>query len=300
MNPITELHSSHLSANCMKQVYLQHNGMYVPEMPSAMYKGSLAGKACEYLHENNAWDNVPWCMACAREAVGIDLEKENRHLTDAVKRDEKKIVMEVGERIFDYARRFGPLFSQCDHIGTELPVRWTLEHNSLAEPFPCASHIDLLCRDSNDVFGRGAGRLILVDQKYTDEAPTWDYVTRNQQMMLYQLVIYKGEVLLDDEWIRFEEWCASALIHLPSLHVYKKASGEFKKGDEKPLEKILLWTNFREDSVDRMKSELAVKARCFRNGDYPASPSAVGCMTCCSKQWCDRYDMAEIKESNDE
>ncbi len=304
---ITDLRSGDLTADCMHERALVRQGKYDPHMPEAMYRGNFIGKACQFLIESNEWseDGCAGALQYATIEVQADLVKENRMLTDAVIANRERIHKDIGERVFEFARRFGPRFKACKLIGCELPIRWTLEHESLSEPIEFGSHLDVLLRDTRDVWGRGEGRLVWIDFKDRKDSPTFGYIARNGQFILYQLSLWEGQVQVDKDgpedegWTQFGEWAAAAWFHLPNLHVYKKATKgkdedgnpiTYAKGDSRPLSAIVKWANFRKDRADDMKTALAERARMFQLGIYPMNPGPVTCFLCSSQDWCDRFD----------
>lgn len=305
MIPVTvngDLHSSDFTASCLHEMALKRQGHYIADMPRAMYRGNWAGKVLEHLHRDNHWDDDSFVSAVrwATTDVQDDLVKEKRQLTQSVIDNREAIHKETAKICQQYMIRFGPRFKECKLIGCELPIRWTLEHPSLDKPASCASHLDLLFRDPKGVWGRGENRLIWWDWKYREEVPTFDYLGRNQQFIMYQLGLYEGQVMIGDDWIDFGEWAASAWIHLPNFKVYeKKTKGKdddgnpcvYLKGDSRPDRSIIRWTNFRRDRAPQMKEPLAVRARMVQLDLHPTNPSPIGCSICQSRDWCERFDI---------
>ena len=303
---ISEFHSGDLTEPCARKVQLWHEGKFVSEMPTAMYRGSVAGKALERLHVSGDW-SVDGCTQAMIHAVGAvqdDLKAEKRTLTEAVITNRQEIHEDVARCVMDYAKRFGKRFAACKQIGCELPIRWTMERDD-GEPIYFASHLDLLFRDVDGVWGKGEGRLIWWDWKWRQDAPSNEYLVRNHQFILYQLAVLHGQVMIDDDlWIDFGEWPACAWVHLPYLKPFGRATKalsdngdveHYAKGDTRPDRAIVRWAIFRRDRQDDMAGELLERVKMFEAGVFPMTPDPIGCQLCESRQWCPRFDLARLQ-----
>ena len=295
---MAEYHSGDLTAPCMRQVQLRWEGKYTLEMPTAMYRGSFASYVLEHLHKSGKWDMDGVAKAGAKALVSInaDIKKERRTLSETVIRDRDEIHEEVIWVVREYAERLGPLFQQCKLIGCELPCRVTLGDYNFA------SHIDLLYRDTNDVFGQGKGRLCLWDFKYRDKVG-WEYLARNHQLMLYCICGSMGQFQVDDFWLSFDQWPAVAWCHLPFLMPFKKrqvikdeqgVEREYLKGEQRPLTTVVRWCDYKPERADDMIRELCVRPQMYEAGLFPMNPDPIGCQLCESKSWCPRMDMSQL------
>ena len=242
------------------------------------------------------WDEKAVTEAGIRavKEVAADCKREGRLLTEAVIKNADAIHKEVFVVVYEYARRFGERWQECVTIGAEVPVRLTIEGTTFA------SHMDLVFRDTHNVWGMGADRLGFVDFKWRDTSPTAHYLCRNPQFLLYQLGCYRGKLLVDGMWVEFGEWPSAAWIHLPYLKPYLKMTtavdenGEavtYLKGDSRPDKAIFRWIPFLEANADMMAQELLMRPRMYALGIYPMNPDPIGCHVCPSNQFCFRPDM---------
>jgi hypothetical protein len=295
---IAEIHSGDLTASCPRERYHFHRGEYENLMQTALYRGSFVGKLLEELHNANDWHDeaIQTAAMKAVDMVAADIKAEKRVLSDAVKANRKEIHQEAVTCATQYAERFAERFSLCEHIGCEIPIRWRMNGREIA------SHIDLLVRDTRNVFQRGPGRLILGDWKFRQDAPTIDYLSRWPQGMLYALGTKYGELLIDDFWTPMDEWPAVCWLHLPHLKVYQKKTtakddlGQtvtFLKGESRPDNAIVRWASFKEERVPSMVEEIMTRVEMYDAGLYPMMPTAVGCYLCPSREWCDRFDLGQ-------
>ena len=73
-----------------------------------------------------------------------------------------------------------------------------------------------------------------------------------------------------------------------------KATGEifnFKKGDVRPMEKVVRWVGYANAARQVATDEIANRIRMMRQGHFPTNPDPLGCALCPSQQWCHRFDM---------
>ncbi len=308
--PDIEYHSGEITRPCPKNIQLRQEGKFNPEMQTAMYRGAFASYLMEYLHGANEWDDdaVAAAGVLAIQKITDDIEKEGRELSDTVENSREDIHSEVLWCIIEYARRLGPMFKQCKFIGCELPCRVTVSVTPTGKRRPkkinFASHTDLLFRDPLNVFGQGKNRLCLWDFKFTKDSPTWDYLTRQPQLLLYFVCGLEGSFLLDDMWIEFNEAPALAWCHLPHLKPFKRrttctdddgVTTEYVKGNARPLKNVVRWCNYRIDRLDDIKFELCQRPLMYEAGFYPMIPDAIGCHLCESREWCPRFDLSHLE-----
>lgn len=295
----SDIHTSDLTSACTHQVYLRHMNRYHPHAPTALFRGVMSGLVLEKIHasdysEGKVGDLVELCY----EETAKNLEEEGRERTESVIENKPVICEEVAAMAERYIARLMPLFEQCELIGTEVPCRLTLGDVNFA------SHMDLLVRDTSDVFGYGRGRILCIDWKFRKEAPTRAYLARNQQFTLYWLMIMHGSVMsfpAVDGWVEYNENCQMVWCHLPYLKPFGRKTVqkddrdqeiEYKKGDERPVRSIMRDVNFRPDGVDIMSSDLTERVEMMRAGFFPKSPDPIRCQICESQDFCDRADIA--------
>jgi len=269
-------------------------------MQTALYRGSFAGKMLEELHNADKWEPADIAAAglLAVKRIKDEIKTEGRVISDSVKENYEKIHAECIEGVSQYANRFAERWQECKHIGCEIPIRWT--HNGIR----FASHLDLVVRDTHNVWGRGKDRLLIIDWKWRQDAPTIDYLARSPQLMLYCLATRYGELLIDDFWTPMDEWPAICWLHMPHLKVYKKKTHTkdeqgvevtYEKGDSRPDGAILRWAPFKQDRAADMIDELMTKVAMYEAGLFPMNPTPVGCFLCPSREWCDRWDMEKAQ-----
>ena len=147
---IKEIHSSDLTASCMKFVQLRLQGKVRPSAPTAMFRGLVAGETLRYLHErvlHGGSDEPALYTPLVNEAIASvkkTLSEEGRMVTEAVEANMADIVSDIGMFAENYYRKFKDRFASSQFMGCEVPVRW-----KFAPRMPeFASHIDLLIRDA--------------------------------------------------------------------------------------------------------------------------------------------------------
>lgn len=293
--PILEdIHSSELIANCKRAAMYRKLEKVNRVMGKALFRGLMGHAAMEEVHQGN-WSllDIPNIMNRACDNTVEKAARERRVLSIPVIRDMEKNKREVGRLVAHYIERQGGYFAKCKQIGVELPVRWTLDVSGL-DPMHFASHIDLLYRDEYDL-------IRIRDFKFQDEAPTMEYLRKNLQMFLYHFCVAEGIVKLydtdnDDDWVFFGEQPVMEVADMTNFKpYYMKSSTEdretgevtkHKKGDIRPLEKIVkIWT-FEPDRERIMKKELSEPVVLMRAGIWPANPDKRGCNLCESEEWC--------------
>ena len=305
MSAGADVHTTELTDSCLRRVLLRHEQKIRPAATTALFRGLLAGKALEFVHDGDNYDTLDHAMGLISRALCSELEDEGRIISDSVIKNMSSIQEDVLRVVEQYINRFMPLFEQCELIGTELPCRLFMGGTNYA------SHLDLLVRDTNNVFGYGQGRLLCIDWKYRQEVPTKAYLSRNLQFFLYWLTIKEGSVMAYpavDGWIDYGEvpqmiWC-----HLPNMKPFgrkttsKDGDGNpvvYSKGDERPITSILKAVNFLDDPdvVSEMKKDMADRVEMMRSGFFPKSPDPVGCQVCEAQDFCSRGDTPIIMEN---
>lgn len=291
-----EIHTSDLTASCLRSVQLKHQGKIVGSYTTALYRGQLAGHVCAWIHQHNAWtpDGVVDAINASVPVVAQLATDERRPISDAVKANMPEIHEEVAKHIGHYVDRLKDYFSKCELIGCELPVRMTLDLPG-AGPTNFASHLDLLFRDSH-------GQLQCWDWKWQDESPTMQYLGRNLQFVTYYLMLVHGEVLLDSDlgmWQQFGEFPAMAWVDLAGFKSYSRRTegkdrltGEvvvYAKGDNRPLDNIVRRWTFSPDREADMLKELSLRAVMMQHDIWPMSAEKIACFVCDSQRFCPAF-----------
>ncbi len=279
-----EIHTSDLTGSCLRQVQLKVEGKAYGETTGALYVGNVVHPALAWLHNHDRWDRSA-CEAAVLHGVKVceaEAKQENRPLSPSVKEKRSDYMAESLELVVLYAQRLKPARDETI-IGTEIPLRFTLEHESLDEPHEFATHIDLLGRNRDGV-------LVIDDWKTGKESPSFSYLSRNMQLALMWLGLLDGEILEPTlgTWERLGERAIVQWIHIRSLKPYSKGGNGFKKGDARPLEKIRFAVGFVHEQ--RIRDELALRVRMVRAGHFPTNPDAIGCMLCDCKAACPSFD----------
>lgn len=278
--PIAEIHTSELTANCLRAVQLRHEGKWEPHSGTAMMRGDMFGKAAEWVHNNDAWHADKAVPAVLDAMRRIKLEPDT--LSDAAKRDINTIGAEVQRAIQAYISQFKDYFARCKLIGTEVPIRWQIDGREFA------SHLDLIFREEWD-----GGALRVWDWKWTKDAPTQEYIARNLQMASYWWAVKHGEVMLGDDWWQdLDEYPLVSMVYVPHLMPYKKATKrgdtQYKAGDRRPIESIVITADHSDEGavLDALRERIAL----MDGGIWPTNPNPVGCLICESRRWCPRFD----------
>ena len=131
---LAEIHSSELTGSCLRKIYHRLNGEVTGATTTALYRGLVAGRAMELLHQQE-FDSDPSEITIEAAAdTQKTLASENRILTEAVEQNRGDILAEITGAVHLYQDRFGPLFKRCSLIGTELPCRITVDGSVLVYP----------------------------------------------------------------------------------------------------------------------------------------------------------------------
>lgn len=297
---LAELHTTDLTATCLRSVRHRLMQEFRAEVPTAMFRGIAAGHAVQTL----ARGGLDQCRTAqlAREAVdsaSARLAEEGWTLTDAVAANLDEIAAEIQIVVNAFDRRIMPALSECRLIGTELPVRapW--------DP-PFASHLDIMFRDPSGRFGP-PGALHVWDFKWREEAPTIAYLARDMQLAAYFCAVLEGSVLLeeavdhDSGWTEFAEAPVVSWVHLPALKPFARRTETVdedgtvvvrQKGDERPVASIIRQCRFSQRTTPAaFHEEYALRAAMAKLGHWPRSPSPTGCLICPSEPWCRRMDI---------
>lgn len=300
---LDEIHSSELTSHCLRQVYHRLNSEVQGVATTALYRGLVAGRACELLHQQGFHSDPSEIVVCAASDVQKTLAEENRMLSEAVESNRLDILAEVTNIINLYVERFAQRFERCHLIGTEVPARYSLDGIEFA------SHLDLVVRDKENVFGYGKDRIIVFDWKWREDQPSHMYLARYMQFALYYLMVKKGTLKCGPEgfeWIGFDEAPVLVWFHLPSLKPYARRTTafndageeqEFVRGDHRPLRSILHRVEYDANQDHRIEEELRMRAMMIENDVFPLNPDPVSCRICDAEAFCTRFDTAHLGDS---
>lgn len=298
---LAEIHTSDLTASCMKFVELRLKGKVRSAAPSAMFRGMVAGEAMRILHERHLHGNgvdpgmfTPIAVESA-DSVRSTLDSEGRILTDAVVAAMADVIKDTADLAERYYARFKDRFARCQLLGCEVPVRW-----KFAPRMPeFASHIDLLFRDET-------GQLVFLDWKLRETAPTWHYLTRNLQFGCYYASCIEGRMLLSDglssDWKMIGERPRGVWLHLWHLLPFGRKTvceddrgfeREFARGDERPTRMSWREVEFASDicTVEEIRRQLIERCKMYKADVFPANPDPVACSLCEAESFCPRFDM---------
>ena len=298
-----DIHTTDLTEPCLRKVLLRHQEKSEPVAPTALFRGLLAGKALEKLHFSGDVEECDYEVIWPE--LVAELASEGREPSESVITNRESIIGQVDTVVQTYKSRLMPLFDKCDVIGTELPCRLKIGEINFA------SHVDLLVRDTDDVFGYGRGRILCIDWKFREEVPTRAYLSRNLQFAMYWLAILEGSVMTFpafDQWEELNENAQMLWCHLPYLAPFKRkttckdADGNpvtYFKGDDRPINNILRDVNFKTECIDSIKRDMTERVEVMRAGYFPKSPEPVRCTTCDVREFCNRGDTPELLENQD-
>lgn len=292
-----DIHTTELTAQCGRAVQLKLLGKVSNECTSARWRGIVFHEALELYHGVPGY--TPDYIALAAITNAQDkLKRDGERLSPAAKLGTDELKAETAELIEHYHARFGAYFATCKMIGTELPVRLTLDVDG--QPANIASHIDLLYRTPEDL-------LVIDDWKSADKAPTREYLDRNLQLGVYGLIAMHGQVLIGStlrpdgtreggQWVSFNEQAEAWWVHLNHLWPAGRKSTviddagqklEHVKGDLKPTRMIRRPCIVTDEQA--LIDELALRVRMRRADLWPMNPEAVRCRTCDSNHWCPNW-----------
>lgn len=296
---IKEIHSSDLTASCMRFVQLRLQGKVHPIATGALFRGLVAGEALRYLHERHLHGKseepamfTP-IVSEAIDSVRKTLAEEGRKTSEAVDASMSETISDIGMFCENYYRKFRDRFSRWALLGCEVPVRW-----KFAPRMPeFASHIDLLLRDDH-------GRLVFVDWKLRETAPTWHYLSRNMQFGCYFGCCLEGRFLLNDglttEWKHIGEEARGVWLHVNHLAPFGRKTTceddngnqrEFAKGDDRPVRMSWREIEYSHGAIENIRAELMMRIRMMRKDQFPTNPDPIGCSLCEAESFCTRFDM---------
>ena len=280
------IHTSDMTAQCFRSIQLRRAGKIQGEYTTALVRGSIADGALGYIHERDKWSNN--AVEDALQDAAADLLQESktsyRPLSESVKDNWEKILAEVFKTLERYCDRQADYFQDCTLIGTQVPVRFTLDEGT-DEPIHFASHLDLLYRDPE-------GQLIIRDWKYQDAQPDMAYLGRNGQMACYHLAIRSGWVCVApdlDHWVQFDEHPLMEWADLMRFKPYGRAQGDFVKGDERPLKNIVRAFYIDDQAEKNICKEIRLRHLMIKHDIMPMNPDKVRCFSCDSRNWCQAY-----------
>jgi hypothetical protein len=290
-----DIHSTDLVRPCMREVQLTRAGRAVRYCTTALYQGLLFHAVAQHWHERRDYtlpidDGI---MQRAAVSLANKLREERRPMTGPVADAQAELKAEVREWADAYVRRYADWYAGAKVIGCELPVRWSCDVDGKREDF--ASHIDLLLRVGDQLYVR--------DWKTGKEAPTRAYLDRNMQMGMYALAIAEGDVLLDGDWVSFGDVPVVQWVHVRGLLPVKRvtdmtdetgATIRLAKGDLRPdnyCARDIEVLNF-----DAIKAEFATRARMFRAGLFPTTPTIEGCQVCEARQACPHWSSEPARQ----
>jgi len=299
---LAEIHTSELTSSCLRKVYHRLAGETTGEATTALYRGLVAGRAVELVHQNGFDSDPVETTIVAAADTHKTLAVEGRILSSAVETNSQDIMAEITQVVIAYIKRFREMFESCTLIGTEVPCRITLDG------FDYASHIDLMVRDDRNVFGYGKGKLLVFDWKWREQQPSYHYLARNMQFSLYYLMVKKGSIMCEPSagdmgWVEFGEEPILIWLHLPSLKPYGRkvvskndrgVDTEYKRGDLRPTRSILHSVEYNSDQDDAIELELRMRAKMIENDIFPLNPDPVSCRICDAEPFCTRFDLPQL------
>lgn len=290
-----EVHTSDLTADCLKSVQLRLEGKRIGETASAKFRGSLWHEARRLCYERGQWADVDLVSILAHAAwiVTEEAKATNQPLTDAVDAGWMKIAAELQPMLTQYGRVVAPRVVKM--IGQECPIRCTIDVDG--EPVDFASHIDVLYRNAT-------GQLCIDDDKSQQEVPSREFLARNMQFAMYAYATKHGEIMVDGEWLRFNEWPILTWLHVNNLKPFGRKTTatetdwetgevkevEYAKGDTRPAHRVLLNVPIDEGQDQRIMAEFSTRVRMMRAGFWPTNPDEIGCFLCDSKKFCPTFE----------
>lgn len=286
---IPEIHTSDLTANCLRSVELRILGKRETSMTSALYLGQLFHAAVRNWHEYKA-ETFDGCTLLAQTSVDSGASDEGRPLTPAVQADRGDHAATVSKWLARYAQVFEtyfPLqFPDGHTVYCEVPIRLTLEIDGIDQEF--ASHLDALILSPD-------GSVTVLDWKTGQDAPTHSYLSRHLQLGLYWLAVKYGRIMIGGEWRKMEREPRIYWVHVRNLSPYARA-GTYKegdteisygKGDFRPNHKIFQGVEINSETA--IMNELVLRTRMIRAGMFPTNPDPIGCHLCESNKYCQTF-----------
>lgn len=289
-----EIHTTELTAECMRSVELRLSGKAVGFATSALYRGLLFHEAARLLHVDARWDSdVSSIVLDAAKIVAATLAEEGRVLSAACDRERPNTMAECVKLVGWYRERFAKRFAAAKLIGCEVPVRWTL--NVDGDPVEFATHIDLLYREHDS--------LSLWDWKTGEDGTDYEHLARNMQLGMCAMAVAHGELCVGGEWMSFEELPSVAWINANALAPYGrggKGKGDdgveraYTKGQLRPMRAVVWGMNIIDEGA--ILDEFSVRVRMRRLGLWPTSPAPQRCMVCECRKACPTFDGRKSNE----
>lgn len=275
-----------LTSRCMKRVQLQIQGKSLPEVTSAMFRGSIFHKLAECWHTGQTFD--------LRE-MHASVNKEGRRMTLTCARDSEETAAEMRGLLDGYTTRYGQYFRASKLLGCEVPIRWTVDVDG--KPAVFRSYLDLIFRDPH-------GLLNVWDWKTGDTDWDGDYAARSLQVGMYFMATQYGHVKLGDEWIALEEAPSVSIISVENLKPYMRkttARGddgmerEFVKGDARPETSVRreVMCNNEAGILEQFKT----RVRMARLNLWPTNPTDTGCRACSCREACPTWSTTEESDA---
>lgn len=279
----------------MKRVHLRLNGKRIGETASAKFRGSLFHESRRLCYDRGEWADAALIAILAEAAGTITKEAKATHqpLTDTVDKGWMSIASELQPMLTQYGRVVAPRVAKM--IGQECPIRCKIDVDGETVDF--ASHIDVLFRNAT-------GQLCIDDDKTQEDVPTREFLARNMQFGMYAYATKFGEIMVDGEWLRFDEWPILSWIHINHLKPFGRktvsketdwATGEVKeieyaKGDTRPASRVILNVPIDDGQAERIIGEFSTRVRMMRADLWPTNPDEIGCFLCESRKFCPTFE----------
>ena len=292
---VEEIHSSHLTATCMRRVQLTAQGKRIGATETAKYRGLLAHKVlAKWFSGQFAIGNFPPDLArsCHME-VKTEAERDNEPLSQAVIDNAGQIHVEVGRLCDTLTSRWVQFHQGWKCIGAELPIRWDMELPGFDAPVPIASHLDLL-------FKTPSGYAV-VDIKTGEDDPSPHYLNRNPQLASYFLALRHGAIQTDAEfdlWETIGEYPTVYWMHFNAVAPYSRKTKaadengelrEYAAGEHKPWHRIMRACDFQPEMEGQILADIATRVKMFEAGLFPPTPDPIGCRVCDCNYHCPSY-----------
>jgi len=296
--PVTvslEIHTTELGEPCQRKIQLRLLGRSAGQMTSALALGCLWHETAPRLHQDQG---VKFATSKAWDAVVDTMHREGRKPSQAVAEQVPDIIAQVEAWGTQYAARIVKDYTlDWKILGFEVPIRMVFDVDG--EPAEFASHLDMLARMPD-------GRLVFVDWKTGEDAPTVPYLARNPQLAAYCLALARGSVMLGDEWVEMGEWPTALWCHIRGLMPYKRKTTTMDEqgneiivaaGEMRPIERIMFPAMIGPEAESHILSELAINVRMRRAGLFPARPDPIGCMACECRAACPVWNEEPPREN---
>ena len=276
--------SGDLTTKCPASRLYYRAGKFDAIIPRAMARGLMAGRAIEQILDDPPEDlsQIPSLITVAKDLMLCGMADEGR---TAGSWEPDDIALEITPAMGYFCERVIPWLKENGWklVGQEVPIRW-----EVGEGVEFSSHLDALFECEGD--------FLILDWKWTKEAPTHRHCDMDLQMRSYRAALMFGEVCIDGFWtpMPMERPPAAALVWLPGLMPYSRRvkctiKGEervFLKGDARPFDKVIHWCSSPSLDVPAITNQILLRAKWLASGIAPEIPTPDGCMVCSSKQWC--------------